>query len=185
MGKALRPLQEADSAMLLAWRNSPEVSRFMYTEHRIGEREHAAWLARALHREDARYWIITDDGRDVGLASVTEIDRTQRTCSWAIYLGDPAVRGRGLGAFTTYSVLCHVFDELGLRKCSCEVLATNPAALAMYERFGFVREGRLREQILKSDGPVDVHRLGILDREWVAAREGHRQRLEREGILTA
>lgn len=156
----------------------------MYTDHEIGEAEHTAWLERALAREDASYFIVVWDGSDVGFASITDIDTRQRTCSWAIYIGEPIARSKGVGAFTTYTILNHVFGELNLRKLSCEVLASNSTALAMYERFGFVREGLFREQILKPEGPVDVHRLGILEREWRRLREDHRRRLEGSGVLT-
>lgn len=179
----LRPLAAADAPTLLRWRNLPEIARYMYTDHRISPGEHAAWFARALERDDARYWVIVADGVDVGAVNLTGIDPRHRTCSWAFYIADPAARGKGTGAFTEYTILELVFSEMGLRKLSCEVLASNPDVLAMHERFGFVREGLFREQILKAGGPVDVHRLGILAREWSELRDGHREALLEKGIL--
>ncbi|MGH3607859.1 MAG: UDP-4-amino-4,6-dideoxy-N-acetyl-beta-L-altrosamine N-acetyltransferase [Pseudonocardiaceae bacterium] len=183
MRLALRPLCRDDAPQLLRWRNSPAVARNMYSDHEIGAEEHEAWLNGALEREDARYWIITADGVDAGFTSVTEIDPGHGTCSWAIYIGSDELRGRGAGSFALFTVLERVFGELGLRKLSCEVLAFNTAALSLYERFGLVPEGRLREQIVKHGEAVDVHRLGILDREWRAVREQHRRRLTQRGLL--
>jgi UDP-4-amino-4,6-dideoxy-N-acetyl-beta-L-altrosamine N-acetyltransferase len=157
----------------------------MYSDHTITGKEHAAWLEHALQREDASYWVMTCDGEDVGFASVTDISDRHGTGSWALYIGEESARRKGMGAFVTYTILTHVFDDLGLRKLSCEVLATNNTALTMYESFGFVREGLFREQILKAGGAVDVHRLGILDREWRQIEEAQRQRLLTRGILTA
>jgi UDP-4-amino-4,6-dideoxy-N-acetyl-beta-L-altrosamine N-acetyltransferase len=179
----LRPLTAEDSPTLLRWRNLPEIARYMYTDHTISPEEHAAWFERTLERDDARYWIIAADGIDVGLVNVTDIDPRHRTGSWAFYIADPSARGKGTGAFTEYTILELVFSELGLRKLSCEVLASNPAVVAMHERFGFVHEGCFREQILKAEGPVDVHRLGILSREWSQARDAHREALLEKGIL--
>jgi UDP-4-amino-4,6-dideoxy-N-acetyl-beta-L-altrosamine N-acetyltransferase len=179
----LRPLAPADAPTLLRWRNLPEIARHMYTDHTISPEEHEAWFERALKRDDARYWVIVADGVDVGVVNLTEIDSRRRTCSWAFYIAEAAARGKGAGAFTEYTTLELVFSELGLRKLSCEVLASNPDVLAMHERFGFVREGRFREQVLKGGEPVDVHRLGILAREWSEARDGHREALLEKGIL--
>jgi UDP-4-amino-4,6-dideoxy-N-acetyl-beta-L-altrosamine N-acetyltransferase len=179
----LRPLAAEDSPTLLRWRNLPEIARHMYTDHTISPEEHAAWFERALRRDDARYRVIVADGVDVGLVNLTEIDRRQRTCSWAFYIAEPSARGKGVGAFTEYTTLETVFAEIGFRKLSCEVLDSNPAVLAMHERFGFVREGRFREQIEKAGDPVDVHRLGILAREWSRVRDGHREALLAKGIL--
>lgn len=168
---------------MLRWRNLPEIARHMYTDHTISPEEHTAWFERALRRDDAKYWIIASDGVDVGLVNLTDIDHRQGTCSWAFYIAEEAARGKGVGAFTEYTILNMVFSEMKLRKLSCEVLASNPAVLAMHERFGFIREGCFREQIQKASGPVDVHRLGILSREWSQVVNGHREALLKKGIL--
>ena len=48
---ALRPLAAGDGARLLAWRNLPEIARWMYSDHVIGAEEHDRWLVGALdHR---------------------------------------------------------------------------------------------------------------------------------------
>src|SRR5207302_5934831 len=39
----LRPLETADRERLLAWRNLPEIARWMYSDHKIGAEEHARW----------------------------------------------------------------------------------------------------------------------------------------------
>lgn len=171
--------------MLLRWRNLPEIARFMYSDHAITPQEHAAWFQRARTREDARYWVITTDGIDVGLVNLVDIDNHHGTASWAFYIADSAARGKGVGAYTEYTLLEVVFGEMALRKLSCEVLASNPAVRAMHERFGFVREGCFREQIAKPGGPVDVHRLGILAREWQQVRELHRAALLEKEIIVS
>lgn len=155
----------------------------MYTDHAITPEEHAAWFRRARTRDDARYWIITTGGIDVGLVNLVDIDRHHGTASWAFYIADVAARGKGIGAYTEYTVLEIAFGDMGLRKLSCEVLASNSAVLAMHERFGFVREGCFREQIRKSGGTVDVYRLGILAREWQEVRGQHREALLEKEII--
>jgi UDP-4-amino-4,6-dideoxy-N-acetyl-beta-L-altrosamine N-acetyltransferase len=181
---ALRLVRPVDSSTLLRWRNQPEVARYMFTDHVISPEEHEAWFARALSREDAYYWIITADGEDVGMVSVTDIDRRHGTGAWAFYIAEE-VRGRGIGAFTEYTLLNIVFDELGLRKLIGEVLVCNPQVLAMHERFGFVCEGVLRAHVLKGGEALDVYRIGILREEWAGVREIHRAALLEKGIAVA
>ena len=43
----LRPLNSGDKDRMLAWRNSPEVSAYMYTDHLIAPEEHERWFAGA------------------------------------------------------------------------------------------------------------------------------------------
>jgi UDP-4-amino-4,6-dideoxy-N-acetyl-beta-L-altrosamine N-acetyltransferase len=178
----LRAVEAQDSPALLAWRNSPEVAAYMYADHLISQDEHDRWFAAAMVAPDRRYWIIEADGQRVGLANLTKIDETARRCDWAYYLGDPATRGKGLGAQVEYIVLRHVFETLGLNKLWCEVLAENKAVIRLHERFGFVAEARFREHVLKGGRFQDVLGMGLLKREWTAARPQIEARLKALGI---
>jgi UDP-4-amino-4,6-dideoxy-N-acetyl-beta-L-altrosamine N-acetyltransferase len=178
---ALRPLAAADSAQVLAWRNSPEVAAFMYSDHAIGPDEHAAWLKATLAASDRRYWVILLDGEGVGVAHVVRIDPVNRRGEWGFYLADPKTRGRGVGACVQYAVIEHAFGALGLNKLWCEALADNDRALALYESFGFRREALLRAHVWKAGRPHDVVGLGLLAADWVALRPASAERLEAKG----
>jgi len=45
--------------------------------------------------------------------------------------------------------------ERGKRKLTLRVLSTNAAAIALYERLGFTREGVLRNEFIINGGYVD------------------------------
>lgn len=168
VGVALRRLRLDDITRVREWRNLPDVARYMYTDHRISEAEHARWFGDALDRPDRRYWVIELDGNPVGLANLVEISDRHRRASWAFYLADPAVRGRGVGSFTERFMLRYVFEELGLHKLCCEVLGSNDAVVAMHQKFGFVIDGTLRQHIWKEDHFEDVVALSITADEYRA-----------------
>lgn len=178
----LRLAGPQDSERMLAWRNLPEIRRWMYTDHVISQAEHERWFAGALENQTRRYWIIELDGAPVGLANLADIDLGQRRAAWAYYLADPSVRGRGVGAFVEYFVIEHVFRELGLGKLWCEVLVENEAVWKMHEAFGFQREALFREHVWKDGVPSDVVGLGLLARDWAAVREASRERLKARGL---
>ncbi len=178
----LRAVRGEDHARLLDWRNSPQVSAHMYTEHTITESEHARWCARALTDPARRYWIVAYDERPVGLANIADIDRRAGRCAWAFYLADPAVRGKGLGVWTEYAVLSHVFDVLGMRKLWCEVLLDNDTVWRMHESVGFRREAYFRAHVVKAGVPRDAIGLGMLAEEWATAREALAERVRAKGL---
>jgi UDP-4-amino-4,6-dideoxy-N-acetyl-beta-L-altrosamine N-acetyltransferase len=181
MSVALRPITPGDSARLLAWRNSPAVSAYMYTDHLISPEEHARWLTAGLAACDRRYWMIEDDGAPVGLANVINIDPVRRRCEWAYYLGEASVRGRGVGAAVELLVLDHVFGPLGLNKLWCEVLLENEPVWRLHESFGFVREAHYRDHVWKEGRFQDVVGLGLLAADWAKARQACAERLLQKG----
>lgn len=171
----------ADSARMLAWRNMPEIRRWMYTDHVISQEEHDRWFAGALSDPSRRYWIIELDGLAVGLANLADYSPAQRRTAWAYYLADPSVRGRGVGAYVEYFVIEHVFGELGANKLCCEVLIDNEAVWKMHEAFGFRREAVFRDHIWKDGKATDVMALGLLASDWSKIREASRERLAARG----
>jgi UDP-4-amino-4,6-dideoxy-N-acetyl-beta-L-altrosamine N-acetyltransferase len=181
MSLQLRPIRPTDSPQLLAWRNAPHVAAYMYAGHPIGQDEHDRWFAQALGAPDRRYWIIEQDGAGVGLANLTRIDLVNRRCDWAYYLGETSTRGQGIGAGVEYIVLQHVFGPMGLNKLCCEVFLDNEAVWRLHESFGFTREALLREHVFKDGVFRDVVGLGILARDWAAARPVCEARLRDKG----
>ncbi len=177
----MRPLAAEDGPRVLAWRNAPEVAAHMYTDHEVSEAEHDRWLQGALTGDDRRYWIILMDERPVGLANLVRIDRANRRCDWAYYLGEAATRGRGVGACVEYMVLREVFGAMGLNKLACEVFVANEAVWKLHESFGFVRESHYRDHVWKGGRFHDVYGLAILAADWTQARAGVEARLRAKG----
>lgn len=178
----LRPVTEADSGRLLAWRNSPQVAAFMYTDHQITEAEHHRWFAGIAGDDRRAYWIIEVDGAPVGLANIYDIDRRHGRGSWAYYLADPLARGKGVGGYVEYWMIEQAFGPLGLDKLWCEVLASNEGVWRLHGKFGFQQEARLRHHVIKNGQPEDVLGLGLLKTEWEALRPAMARRLCRAGF---
>jgi UDP-4-amino-4,6-dideoxy-N-acetyl-beta-L-altrosamine N-acetyltransferase len=178
----LRPVEPSDKDRILAWRNSPEVRAYMYTDHVISPDEHARWFAGIEGDPTRQYWIIAMDAAPVGLANLYDIDRRNRRSAWAYYLADPAVRGLGLGSYVEYWVLEYVFEALKLAKLWCEVLASNEPVWKLHETFGFTVEARFRGHVIKNGERVDVLGLGILAEDWNERRPAMAQRLKLRGF---
>lgn len=178
---ALRPLREDDRPRLLAWRNSPQVAAYMYSDHLIRPDEHDRWFDGLAGDGRRRFWVIEVDDVPVGLTNLVDIDSVQGRAVIARYIADPAVRGRGVGGFAEFKVLDHAFSRLGLRKLWSEVLETNAVAWRLHMANGFQREALFRGHVVKNGQPVDVVGLGLLAEEWRALRPAVRQRLIDKG----
>lgn len=177
----LRDLEAADRERLFEWRNRPDVAAWMYSDHAITPAKHEAWFAAAPADPRRRYWIIEVDGWPVGLANLADLSPTDRRTSWAYYLADPSLRGKGVGAYVEFWVIEQVFGPMALNKLCCEVLAGNEAVWRLHESFGFVRESLLRQQVWKQGQPLDVIGLGLLASDWVVRRPESARRLREKG----
>ena len=62
-----------------------------------------------------------------------------------------AARGQGVGAALVDAGIAEARAR-GVAKLGLRALSNNPAALRLYERHGFVEEGRLRRELRRADG---------------------------------
>lgn len=75
----------------------------------------------------------------------------------------PGYRGRGIGRRLMEAAIAQAWEK-GVERIGLEVFASNPHAMALYEKLGFVREG-VKRRSRKLDGRYDDDVLMALFRE--------------------
>jgi len=162
----LLKLQESHIEKVRIWRNSEEISKYMFTDPVISPEEQKQWFKEIKKKETSKYWIINVDGIDVGLVSLYNIDMQNKRSFWAFYIADPSVRGKGVGSAIELNILRYVFTELKINKLCGETMPINDRGFKIHEQFGSQVEGVLREHIVKKGQFHDVVMLGIIKSDW-------------------
>jgi UDP-4-amino-4,6-dideoxy-N-acetyl-beta-L-altrosamine N-acetyltransferase len=152
------------------WRNNPNVSQYMITNHYISPEEHRRWIENLRTRTTAKAWVIRFDGKPVGVVSLTNINLKERTAEWGFYIADESVRGKGIGSKVLYQLMNYVFDTLHLQTLRTMVLGNNPLALNLYEKFGFRKELAEPRSLQRDTKTIEVLTMAISRDEWVHAR---------------
>lgn len=165
IGSGLRAMAESDLARVLAWRNHPDVRRYMYTQQEITPQAHHAWFERVAQDRAKRVLIYEEQGVALGLVNL-RLFAGDTIAEWGFYAAPEALRGTGrrLGA----AALQHVFGTLGLHKVCGEALAWNERSIGFHRTFGFREEGTLRDQHFDGQHYHDVICFGLLRHEWQA-----------------
>ena len=162
----LRDLAPSDADLLYAWRQTPEVGRWMSDADFPSEADHRLWFNRLQSDAGKRGWMITRDGQASGLLTLTSMDTPHRRAQWTWFLGDDEARGRGVGRAAQVLGLDRAFGEMRLHKVFAAVMADNDAALKAQSGAGFRREGYLPEHVLKDGQPRDIVLLGMTAALW-------------------
>src|SRR3954470_19103422 len=157
---SLRAIESHDLPMLVAWRNDPAVHAHFFEHEPLSLATQTTWFERFLQRTDERYWIAErrDAKREpVGTIALVGIDlRHRRAEMGRVLVYPPGLRGGGLGRELCGLALGYAFGHLNLHRVTCEVFADNVAALSLYGRLGFRREGVLRQHVFKDGAYRDV-----------------------------
>jgi UDP-4-amino-4,6-dideoxy-N-acetyl-beta-L-altrosamine N-acetyltransferase len=161
----LRPVEERDLELMLAWRNSERIRANMYTGHLITPAEHRAWFDRLSLDRETFAFLFEYEGRPLGIVNLNHLDWRNLRCHWGFYLGETDAPP-GSGTRMAYLALIHIFEELKLHKVIGEAFAFNAASIAYHKKLGFSQEAHFVEHVLKDGSYLDILSFALLSRDW-------------------
>jgi len=132
----------------------------------IGLRQEKEWFERMLSTRTARYYILYSAEIDfIGIVRTDEIDYINRSIRVG---GDLLLEHRGQGHGTRMFELLkkYCFDYLNMNRMWLLILETNEVAIKLYEKAGFVEEGRQRHAIYRDGRYVDYVMMSLLRSEY-------------------
>jgi RimJ/RimL family protein N-acetyltransferase len=144
----LEPLTPAVQEDYLTTLRDPEVRRLTGSHEPVDPDEVKWWLATRQDHDDRADWaaVRIADGAFLGEAVINLLDVDNASANYRILLGSPYT-DRGYGTEITRLVVDYALG-VGLHRLSLGVYAFNPRAQRVYEKCGFVLEGRLRDTLL-------------------------------------
>lgn len=159
----IRPMVHADLALVLSWRNHPEVRRNMYTQHEITLNEHQRWFERSLPDPKKHLLIFEVNLEPLGFVNFNESENGG-IAEWGFYVAPYALKGTGrqLG----HAALSYAFNQVKFHKVNGQALAYNERSIHFHKSLGFEQEGILRDQHFDGECYHNVICFGMLFPEW-------------------
>ncbi len=167
----LRKLSANDYITYHNWRNDLDVMQSTSPNLDIYTLEDTQGLIEMISSQtDAKGYIIVDKStnEDVGIVSLINIDYKNRSAECIIDIGSKNSWGKGIGTSAMNLILNYAFNELNLHRIYLQVFSFNENAIKLYEKTGFIIEGRARESLYRFGKYHDIVTMGILQTEYKA-----------------
>lgn len=154
----LRPITDADTDRIVAWRNKPSVMQNFIFRERFTPEMHRHWLATKVAVGQVVQYIIEEKatGRPVGSVYYRNVDAANHSAEYGIFIGEETARGKGFGTETARLFTEFGFAQLHLHRISLRLLAENEPARRSYEKAGFALEGIFHDMVLLDGQYRDV-----------------------------
>jgi RimJ/RimL family protein N-acetyltransferase len=173
---SLRPVDENDVDNILTWVNDKSVvgNLAAFAGKPLSREDELQWVRKVRTSTDERVYSVTHahDGRYLGQVGLHQIFWRSRVARGAAIISAKSDHGKGFGSAAIAALLDVAFLELDLHKMWLMVFATNERSLRTWKRLGFIEEGLLRDEYFHEGRWHNMVRLGLLQNEWRAAREG-------------
>lgn len=169
----LRYLKEDDLPIILKWRNSERIRKYMYDNNIITNIEHENWFNKLSKSNDIIYYVFEYRAIPIGIVNFHKIDKINNICKWGFYIGALNVP-KGSGLILGYLGLEKAFDVCNINKVIGEVLGFNIPSIKLHQKLGFKEERIYAKQVLKNGRFEDIISYVLFKGDW----ENNKDRLK-------
>lgn len=134
--KDFTKLDEKEVRMVLEWRNSPQVRKWMYNQEIISFEDHSNFVKSLSSREDKLYWLVYKDDEPVGVYDITNINREQDQAENGLYM-NPAPKFTGSGFEFVRACFFMFFGIMKIGRAVGGAAANNKNIIFIDQFFGF------------------------------------------------
>lgn len=107
------------------------------------------------------------DNKYLGQITFIHLDQKNQLGKIGIVIGDKKNHGKGYGKEAIELLLQFSFLRLNLHRIELDVMDFNDNAIALYQKCGFIIEGRRRECYFINGNFHDKINMAILKKEWL------------------
>lgn len=171
---SLKRVTKNELELLMNWRMSDEVNRYMATSPKLTMEGQYKWFEQLKNDKTKIRWIIWVDDIPIGSMYFDEIDYDKSSCSgpgWFIaekkYLNLKQI-------VSLHRNCCDfVFNVLGLNRIYGSVMTENKGVIQLVKLCGFEIEGELKQHLIKDDIPHDMTLVGLTREQWENKKENY------------
>ena len=172
----LRGIEPEDYVLINQWRNDKELQAFTGgTTFDVSLEAERKWVAsKAIVNSTEKYWSIYLRSSDkmIGYISLNNIDYIHRKADWGgIVIGEKGSGKNGAPFDAAYQMLDFAFSQLNLNRVTGYWLSEHAASILLGSFLGFVKEGKIRDNIYKNGKYHDQIIMGLLKREFLSLKE--------------
>lgn len=147
----IRKIELADLETRVAWMNNPQIYSTMHFQIPVLIENTIKWYENNKTREDRFDATFLEEGKVVGFGGFTAIDTEKLMAELYIFV-NPESHKSGIGTRATQMLCQYGFEVLKLRKIYLYTNENNIPAIHVYEKCGFVLEGRHRKEAVNPQG---------------------------------
>ena len=170
----LRAFEYSDLSLLNSIRNDDLL--FQTTggnKYYISSEYDKKWIEDKIFNNHNQLYLVIcckDIDEPIGYICATNIDYINRKAEWGGLVISKEFISKGFGTDTGYLFLDHLFGELGMNMVYAYVKEDNKASYRMSEKYGFKKDGLIRDFVYKQNSFQNAYVFTMLKSEYEIIR---------------
>lgn len=152
----LRDLNQADKNLLLEWRNSDFVRKYLFSPKKITKTEHKKWFNDFTNSIEKKGLILLYDEEAVGFMQI-KFEKKNKRATWGFYKSP--MHKKHIGNIFAKLGVKYIFENTDAEEIIGEVKAENINSINFHINIGFTEIERKRKIILDQETLILIFKL--------------------------
>jgi RimJ/RimL family protein N-acetyltransferase len=164
----LSPMNVEDAEIYSKWMNDFNTTDYLgLSSNIVNLIDEKTWLEKSLKESRLQFAVVDlENDKLIGNCGFDDIDKTRRTATIGLFIGDEENRNKGYGTQMLKLLLDYGFNYLNFRNIMLKVYSFNERAMKAYKKVGFKEIGRRRESYFLNGKYYDDIYMDILSDEF-------------------
>lgn len=170
MSIVLRDIQKDDLELIMKWRMSEDVTKYMNTNPKLSLEDQLKWFESIKSNQDVRYWMILVNGEAAGVINLTGLTRKDGNLGWAYYIGEKRLRGIKTALALEMNLYDFALISLGKKSVYSDVFSLNTGVIQLHKLCGCEILGVRKNAVIKEGIAYDVTDMIMTAEKWKQLR---------------
>jgi len=169
----LRSIEQGDEIVIAESENHPDARGSLYYALPSSTEIQLTRLKQKVQDHSTIFFVICTINPNVpiGCTSFVRIDWVGRMATFYIAIASKENWSRGYGTEATKLMVDYAFETLGMNRIQLHVSAENERAVKVYEKTGFIKEGKLRQAMFYNYHYIDFFLMAIIKKDWLKIKK--------------
>ncbi|WP_341322793.1 GNAT family protein [Solibacillus sp. FSL H8-0523] len=167
----LRAFEHSDISFLNTIRNNDTLYQTTTgNKYYISSEHDKKWIEDKIFNNYNQLYLVicsSESQQPLGYVCANNIDYINRKAEWGGLIVTNELNSKGIGTDAGYLLLDHLFGELGMNMVYAYVNENNKASYRLSEKYGFKKDGLIRNFVYKQNRFHNVYVFSILKSEYV------------------
>ncbi len=165
----LRSAEPGDEIVIAESENHPDARENLYYTLPSSTEIHQSRLKQKLNDHSTIFFTICTIKPDIpiGCTAFVRIDWIGKMATFYIAIAAKENWSKGYGTEATKLMIDYAFNTLNMNRIQLHVSVENERAVKVYEKTGFVQEGRLRQAMFFNNHFIDFFLMAIIKDDWL------------------
>jgi UDP-4-amino-4,6-dideoxy-N-acetyl-beta-L-altrosamine N-acetyltransferase len=159
---SIREMNKKDLGTVFKWRNHPDIRSKMFSQNKIGIKEHDTWFKNSSLDSNITLLIFEVNSQPMGFINFKSKNKNE--IDWGFYMAPESPKG--IGTIMAKLAINFAFNKLKVIKIHAQVISSNIVSIKYHKKIGFKEKNTSKKSFYNHGRYEDIIFFELTQNNW-------------------